>query len=243
MESKKLSVGADRFLALEWANFAYDLFMSTQDQMTARNALRVYLEGQIEGKESSRKTANQLNRLWLSSDDACVCLRDKSRLFSSSTDASLMAVLHLGLAVNVFPIYKQTVRVIGTLVRIADTVSVKAIIPRVMERFPNPSSIPRLVTRVLQTLKDWRFIDLSEGKVAVRDTPLLEAKLVNWFLLALLQANSQSEITLRELENNPLKLGINFTHPRSVVNQSEDLVFSRNDRGLEVVRTRQENLN
>lgn len=33
-----------------------------------------------------------------------------------------------------------------------------------------------------------------------------------------------------------VQLGINFTHPRSVINESEDLFFSRNHQGVEVVR-------
>ena len=70
MASKKITVGADRFLALEWANYAYELFISMGDQATARDSLRMYLEDQIEGKESSRKTAIQLNRLWLTLEES-----------------------------------------------------------------------------------------------------------------------------------------------------------------------------
>jgi len=50
MASKKITVGADRFLALEWANYAYELFISMGDQATARDSLRMYLEDKLKVK-------------------------------------------------------------------------------------------------------------------------------------------------------------------------------------------------
>lgn len=236
MGFKNISVGADRFLALQWANYAYELFASPIDCATSRKKLHDYLKNQMIGQESSLKTANQLNRLWLYSGDPYEPLRDMTAPFSHRIDITQMPVLHLGMAINVFPIYKETVRVIGTLERITDQISTKAISARVLEKFPTTSSIPKTVYRVLQTLKDWRFVEITEGNVVVREIALQDPKLVNWFMLALLKATEQNEITLQQLEICPLKLGLNFLHPRSVVNESNELFFGRNQQGVEVVR-------
>ena len=239
MGSKSISVGADRFLALQWANFAYELFASSENRETSRKILREYLEGQMLGQVSTRKTTDQLVRLWLYPSDSYSALRDLTDSFSRMISKAQMPVLHLGMAVNVFPIYYETVRVIGTLERITDQISTKAISLRVVEKFPTTSSIPRTVDRVLQTLKDWGFIENADGSITVKQVLLQEPKLANWFILALLNATQQNEITVQELENCPLKLGINFSHPRSVVNESEDLFFSRNHQGLEVIRVKE----
>ena len=239
MASKKLTIGADRFLALEWANYAYELFISMGDQATARDSLRMYLEDQIEGKESSRKTAIQLNRLWLTSEDSCDSLRKMTLSFPNTPSIMPSPIFHLGLAINIFPIYKQCVLVVGTLAKIMDSVTNKAIVDRVMERFPSPTSIPRAVGRVLQTLKDWGFIDLLQNRVTIKEIHVVDPDLVNWYILALLQANSQSEITLQELENCPFKLGVNFLHLRKAINQSSDLFLSRSYQGYEVIRRKQ----
>lgn len=238
MAYKNISVGADRFLALQWANYSYELFLSSGDQETARKILREYLENQLVGQVSTRKTANQLNRLWLNSEDPYTDLREMTGSFSYLLNNPQMQVLHLGMAINVFPIYRETVRVIGTLEKIADQISSKSIISRVTERFPTASSVPRTVNRVLQTLNDWGFIEFAEANVAVKEIPLQDPNLVNWFILALLRAIQKEEITLQELESCPLKLGINFSHPRSVVNMSKELFFSRNQQGVEVIRLR-----
>jgi hypothetical protein len=108
-----------------------------------------------------------------------------------------------------------------------------------MERFPSPTSIPRAVGRVLQTLKDWGFIDLLQNRVTIKEIHVVDPDLVNWYILALLQANSQSEITLQELENCPFKLGVNFLHLRKAINQSSDLFLSRSYQGYEVIRRKQ----
>lgn len=238
MGYKQISVGADRFLALQWANYAYELSMSSIEQKEYRKILRRYLEGQMLGQVSTRKTTDQLYRLWLYSGDPYQTLREMTRSLLKPIDHAQTAVLHLGMAINVFPIYRETVRVIGTLERLTDQISTKAISTRVIEKFPTTTSIPRTVNRVLQTLDDWHFIELYQGIVVVKEILLLDPKLVNWFILAILRATEQNEITLQELDACPLKLGINFSHPRSVINGSEDLFFGRNQMGVEVVRTK-----
>lgn len=225
MASRNLTVGADRFLALEWANHAYELFESSEAQVTTRKVLREYLETQMVGQESIRKTANQLNRLWLDSGDPYISLRNMTRSLSHPINASQVVVLHLGMAINVFPIYRETARVIGTLERITDQISIKSITSRVIEKFPTTSSIPRTVSRVLQTLTDWRFIEVAEGNVTIRELPIQNPKLVNWYIFALLKATQQHEITLSDLEICPLKLGINFAHPRRAITVSEEMTF------------------
>jgi hypothetical protein len=236
MGYKTISVGADRFLALQWANYAYELFLSSIDQDSSRKALREYLENQMLGQVSTRKTTDQLLRLWLYSGDPYRTIREMTLSIAKPIDPAKMPVLHLGMAINVFPIYRETVRVIGTLERLSDQISVKAISTRVIEKFPTTTSIPRTVNRVLQTLDDWRFIELNQGLVVVKDILLLDPKLVNWFILAALGATDQNEITMQELDTCPFKLGINFLHPRNVVNTSEELTMGRNHMGVEVVR-------
>lgn len=236
MRYKTISVGADRFLALQWANYAYELFLSSIDQDSSRNTLREYLENQLLGQESTRKTMDQLFRLWLYSGDPYQTLREMTLLFSKPIDPVQMPILHLGMAINVFPIYRETVRVIGTLERLTDQISTKAISTRVIEKFPTTTSIPRTVNRVLQTLEDWHFIEITQGFVVVKEILLPEPKLVNWYILAALRATKRNEITLQELDTCPYKLGISFLHPRTVVDGSEDLFFGRNQMGQEVIR-------
>lgn len=236
MRYKPISVGADRFLALQWANYAHELFLSSIDQDSSRIALHEYLENQILGQEATRKTTDQLFRLWLYSDDPYQTLREMTLLFLKPIDLAQMPILHLGMAINVFPIYRETVRVIGTLERLTDQISIKAISTRVIEKFPTTTSIPRTVNRVLQTLDDWHFLELTQGVIVVNKIPLPDPQLVNWYLLATLRATKQNEITLQELDVCPFKLGIGFSHPRSVIDDSEELYFSRNQMGVEVIR-------
>ena len=198
--------------------------------------MREYLENQMLGQVSTRKTTDQLFRLWLYSGDPYQTLREMTPSLSKPIDNTQTTVLHLGMAINVFPIYRETVRVIGTLERLTDQISTKAISTRVIEKFPTTTSIPRTVNRVLQTLDDWHFIELTQGLLVVKDILLPDPHLVNWYILATLRATEQNEITMQELDTCPFKLGINFSHPRNAVNDSEDLYFGRDQMGLEVIR-------
>lgn len=91
MGYKYIFVGADRLLALRWANYSYELFISSQDQLASRNILRGYLESQMAGQESSRKTADHLNRLWLASQDPYASLRQTLAQLTQNPKPGLLA--------------------------------------------------------------------------------------------------------------------------------------------------------
>jgi len=235
MAYKEIAVGADRFLALKWSNFAFNLCRQQLDEESAGILLREYLDHETTSAITSRKTTNQLRRLWLAYKDEFSLLRAKAIRLVSLHQPKVLPVLHLGMAVNVFPVYRETVSVIGVLNKITSPILSKSIVDRVLEKFPNPSSIPYTVPKILRTLKDWGLIDYTAGKVTIREIELIEEDIVNWFLMSILMANEGALMTLKDLEHCPYKLGIHFAHLRQVVYQSKDLLLSRNAEGGEVI--------
>lgn len=235
MAYRAIEVGADRFLALQWANFAFDLCRRQVDEESAVIFLKEYLAININSAITIRKTTNQLMRLWLAYDDPYKPLREKATKLRSLHQLHLLPILHLGLAINIFPIYKETISIIGQLHRITTPVLSRTIADRVLEKFPNPSSIPYTVPKVLRSLEDWGFISYEKGSVMIKEISVLEEDFVNWFLLSLITALDQKEITFQELEVCPLKLGITLAHPRKVITLSTDLSLTRNAQGVEVI--------
>ena len=62
MADKKVLLGMDRFLALEWANYALDLFLSSDDEEKNYELLSNQLKKEISGVESARKTSIQFKK-------------------------------------------------------------------------------------------------------------------------------------------------------------------------------------
>ena len=234
MGYKKITVGADRFLALNWANYAFELFQIQEDQDYLYESLKSYLDGEIEGEETSRKTANQLKRLWLVEDDFQQ-LRLTAQSLKYTLNPEFMSILHLGMAMNVFPIYRETLRAIGLLDRIINPIPKQSIRKRVLEMFGNTASIPRAVDRVLQTLEDWQFIDLEPNKVVIRTIALKDDQFAAWCIAALIFANNSTGINLSDLAMLPEKLGIQIADPRGIIQTTNFVKLSRNSQGLEII--------
>lgn len=236
MGYKKITVGADRFLALKWANYAFELFQTQQDETFLYQSLRAYLNSEIEGAETIRKTSNHLKRLWLTKDDPYQPLRTAALSLPYNSFPELLSVIHLGLAMNVFPIYRETLRAIGTLERVIDPIPKQAVIDRVLETFGNSSSIPRSVSRVIQTLEDWLLISVEPKAIKLKQTEIKEKPLAAWLITALVLANNNKGIQLSDLALIPEKLGIQLLNPREIVRESERLSVIRNLQGMELIK-------
>ena len=235
MGNKKITVGADRFLALKWANYAFELFQTQDDEDYLYQSLRSFLDAETIGEETSRKTSNHLKRLWLNEDDQYQPLRLAALELSISTHPKFLPILHMGLALNVFPIYHETLRAIGTLQRVITPVPKSAVGERVLENFGNTSSVPRAVARIIQTLEDWGFIEVELKSINIKRIELQDRQLAAWLITALVLANKGNGIVLSDLPLLPDKLGVQLPNPREIVRESENLVINRNLQGLEVV--------
>jgi len=197
--------------------------------------LRAYLDSEIEGDVTSRKTSNHLKRLWLTKDDPYQPLRLKTLSLPFYKYPEFLPILHLGVAVNVFPIYRETTKTIGLLDRVIDPIPKQSVVERVLERFGNTSSIPRAVARVLQTLEDWHLISSQDTYLKIVPYDVNDHPIAEWLLTALVIMNKPLGIAVSDLPLTPEKLGIKLPNPREIVQHSGSLVISQNIQGLEMI--------
>jgi hypothetical protein len=227
MADKKVLLGMDRFLALEWADYSLDLFLTSNDEKKNYEFLSNQIRNEISGIESARKTSNQLKRLWLSEKDGEQDLRSIAREIIRNQSVVNYSIFHLGMAINVFPIFYESCNKIGTLSKSYPYLSRQIIIRRVSETYANPSSIPRIVSRVIQTLVDWGFLLVKEDSYLVKQVSLEDKEISSWFVFALMKASDSHEISISDLLSNPNKMGINLIDIRSHINQSSFLKINR----------------
>lgn len=234
---KHIEVGADRFLALEWVNFAFELNRKQNDEQVSYQILREYLDQQIKGKESSRKTANQIKRLWLYQDQL-VDLRKKSLELPYPINPELMSILHLGMAVNVFPVYNETAKAISILSGFGERIPKQSVVKRVMETFATPSAIPRSVIRVMQTLQDWRLIRIIDQDVTLTRVTINDSKVAAWLLMAAMVANRMYDVPFQDLSRLPQFPGTEIADLRMAINSGSNFSLQRDNYGMEIVRMR-----
>jgi hypothetical protein len=236
MADKKVVLGMDRFISLAWADYALDLFLSSDDGSKNYELLTNQTKKEIAGKESARKIANHLKRLWLVEKDGKQDLRSIAKEIIRNQTIVDYSVFHLGMALNVFPIFRETCNKIGTLSKSHQRLNQQDIINRVSETYANPSSTPRIVYRVIQTLLDWGFLLVKEDGFCVKPLQMDDKNLSAWFIFALLKASDIDEISMSGLLSNPSKLGANFIDIRSHVIESSFLKISRDAFDSEIIK-------
>lgn len=79
MRTFQYLVGFDRFIALDWANFALELSSHSEDETAKLSELKSWLSLRENGKDATRKTANVLTRLWLDNNSNASYFRDEAR--------------------------------------------------------------------------------------------------------------------------------------------------------------------
>jgi hypothetical protein len=238
MDLTDLRIGADRFLALKWANYAFELSQTDQDPDRLYGSLREYLDYEIEGEVSSRKTSNQLKRLWLVNDDRFHSLRKHAMSLPVDRYPEYLPLLHLGMAMAVFPVYRETIRAIGSLHRLIQPIPKQSVSDRVLETFGNRSSIPRIVVRVIQTLADWQIIDVTEGSIEIKIFSIKNDDFKEWFVSTLVDLYSETGLSIAEFNLVPEKLNFEIDNLREIIQNSSILTLKRDIDGREVIRTK-----
>ena len=227
MNYKAPRLGIDRFLALRWADMALDLYITNDDQSKARKQLRSWLSKEIEGQVSARKTADQINRIWLIENDPFENLRKMAILNGLANNHRYRPFLHFGLAINVFPLFADVCRVTGRLLNLQTSCTNKDIYQRVQEKYGNPASIKRAAYRTTQTLIDWRLLTSHNGDISARECLVSDSTIIEWLLTALISAQSTDRIPLVDVVKAPELLGIRFEDVRAAIRSASKLTIER----------------
>ena len=203
------TVGFDRFIALSWADYALDLAMVRGDW----EQLREWLSMHIEGKESARKTYNVLCNIWLRSYPETESIREDALELAETVPNQDRIILHWGMSIANFALFRSSVVTIGRLVRLQDQFRKSEISQRVLETYSNQGTIPRSVYRIIQSLEEWTVIKKvgRDSYTSQEVKPITDKKLIAWLLVAALSIDCEKhwsvDDVLRLPELFPFDLG------------------------------------
>ena len=133
------TVGFDRFVTLEWMNYALDLALLGQPP----EVLRSWLSSQITGPDAIRKTYNVLSNLWLVPYPRTQQLRQKGIELAQQVTLEERLVLHWGMALANFALFRTTTQLMGRLMRLQGDFRSQEIISRVLEQYSNANTAGR----------------------------------------------------------------------------------------------------
>lgn len=230
-------VGFDRFIALEWANFALELSLHAKSDLANVSDLKNWLGLKIPGKDAPRKTANVLTRLWLESNPEIQYFRNKARKVSLDTRKNDYVLFHWGMALLVFPFFRETCIQIGRLAALQSSINRKAIHLRVAEKYSNQGTVPRSVDRIFQTLLDWKLIKkTSQQEYVTVPYGTTDSNVKKWLLEAITFSTPSKRVPLNDFYRLPELFPFEFNgETRQLILDSTQMKIERDGNNSEYV--------
>jgi len=223
----------DRFVRYTWAERALETAINHKPP----KAVQDWLIEQGLGKESARRTGNILSHMWIKPNSANEPLRTDALTLFPALDISAHLVLHWGMAIVQFPIFRETAQVIGRLGLLQGEFTKEEIINRVLTKYSNQSTIRRATERVIQTMLDWSVIQNSHlRKYQLTPIRLIQSPLLAEWLFHVTMLESPEKYwlfqdLLQALEVFPFDMSPHTT----VLYSSQTFNIIRNSSGAEIV--------
>lgn len=213
-QSKTFLVGFDRFIALPWAEFALEMAVhSIEDKPEQVKKLKEYLSVFMKGEDATRKTANVLTRLWIETYPTLARQRNQAIDIYQETAQSAHLVLHWGMSLAVFPLFRDVALQIGKLCQLQGSFSRQEIHTRLLEKYSNISTLPRSIDRIIQTLADWETISRQpDGTFTSQPVAIENRKLQHWLIALIIQATPGHRILLSDIYRLPEIFPFNLTN-------------------------------
>jgi len=238
---QKYLVGFDRFIDIEWCEFALDLAahpsMRKQDQIVK---LKTYLSNFIDGHDGIRKTANVLTRLWLDTDMILSELKKEAIQIHKKGNSVDNVALHWGMSLAVFPLFKDTAVQVGRLCSIQQYFKRNEIHSRLLENYGNVGTLPRSVDRILQSMINWHILERVDiKKYACKSLTIADAEIEKWLIEVTINSSFHKRILFNDLfrlpELYPYRLNGEI---RSLISQSKYIHLERDGNNLEYLSFR-----
>lgn len=228
------TVGFDRFVTLEWMNYALDLALLGQPP----EVLRSWLSSQITGPDAIRKTYNVLSNLWLIPYPQTQQLRQKGIELAQQVTLEERLVLHWGMALANFALFRTTTQLMGRLMRLQGDFRSQEIISRVLEQYSNANTAGRAAGRIIQSVATWGVISNKGGRYRLTTVhEVLNPSLTEWLMEAvLLTHNKQHQLMVDLLRTNELFPFDVSNQGAVVLHKSNHFIVSREGLDQEVVR-------
>lgn len=189
-------VGFDRFVTLEWADYALDLALTNQSPQK----LREWLAPQIAGHYALRKTTNTLSNLWVIPYPETERLRQRGLELAQSLSPHERIVLHWGMALANFSLFRLTTQAIGKLLRLQGDFRTQEITMRVLEQNNVDNTVVRSVARIIQSISAWGIVDkVGQQYCQTTVVNLHDPAVIEWLLEIVLCSQPGRHLSLVDL--------------------------------------------
>jgi len=226
----------DRFVRYTWAERALEMAINQKPP----KAIRDWLIDQGLGNESARRTGNILSHLWFKTVPISEPLRTDAIGLFPTLNIYDHLVLHWGMAVIQFPIFRETAQVIGRLGLLQGEFTKEEIINRVLTKYSNQSTIRRAIERTVQTMFDWSAIRITPQRhfQLKPAQSIFSPALAEWLFRAIMIEKPEKYWLLHDLLGAMETFPFELKSLNSILYKSPYLTIVRDASGAETIGLR-----
>lgn len=196
----------DKKVNLEWLDRVAFGLKENKSYKELRGELENYLEDKILGAETRRKHINVLLRIWVSVLPEHEELRDRALALLLVSEARERSVLHWGLCLLAYELFRDVATIIGKLFTLNDELALAQVHKRVIEAWGDRTNLKYAVQRLLRTMANWGVLQplgknglyRQTGKLLIENKPL---KL--WLLECYFSCIEQKSVSMQSLNAAP----------------------------------------
>lgn len=226
-------VGFLKQVKLEWLNLTAEELKKGNDRKTIRRFLKDYISNFYQSQNTVKKVVAILMRTWV--DVKYKNIRDFALALYDNVKEEEKIALHYGLMMIAFPIFNDTVSLIGKALYLNDRFKLKNIRNKICENWGERQTIKYSFNRIIMSLKEWGLIEnekvgiYESGRKIIIENPRVKAFLLACYLIA----QNRDYIDLVEAEN--LYLFFPFSYSLNLTELSNQNVLTKNNIGSSIV--------
>jgi hypothetical protein len=200
-----------------------------------RKELDYSLMSRISGSDSRRKHLNVLIRIWVSVPSEHIQLRDRALTFLSSASTRERVVLHWGLCLLAYDLFRDVSNIVGKLFTLNDEITLAQVHNRIVESWGDRTTLIYAVQRILRSMVNWGVLQnaFKPGFYKqIEKIRITEKDLRLWLLECYLTCVEQKTLSLQNLNETPALFP--FVVDLNVGDLMESDRFEVNRQGLDV---------
>jgi hypothetical protein len=209
-------IGFSQRVRLEWLAQTANLVLAGNDKAAINEALQELLKDKVSvggiSKGSNRnKTISILRKVWVTTPEELIPLRNDGLSFLSTQSSSLTPhhlsiAIHWGMVMAVYPFWSCVATQTGRLLRLQGSAAAAHVQRRVREQYGERETVSRAARRVLRSYLDWGVLQETGTKgiySAGATLAINDSRLIAWLAEASLHARANGSAPLKDLIDSP----------------------------------------
>jgi hypothetical protein len=211
LNNRKLQIGIDRLIRLEWLEYTSNLVLAGNDEDSVKSELEqrltsTFFTSSPSTRGSLSKTLTILLKTWVNVRRDIHSLRDDGLMLLREANKADHLSIHWGMIMAAYPFWGAVARQTGRLLRLQDKVVAGQIQRRLREQYGERETVSRRVRYVIRGFIDWGVLSetkekgtYSQGRTYSIDDP----RVISWLAEASLHARPNGSAAINELLGNP----------------------------------------